>query len=86
MLNKHREQIKFLSVDGEGCQPSEGWQPFIAIEYYGLKIAERKYIFIYMNRFLRTIIAGYGAKKMGGGCLGTIVVFLLIYFALGYCN
>jgi hypothetical protein len=38
-----------------------------------------------MNNFLRTIIAGYGAKKMGGGCLGTIVVFLIIYFALGYC-
>jgi hypothetical protein len=39
-----------------------------------------------MNRFLRTIIAGYGAKKWGGGgCLGTIVVFIIIYYLLGHC-
>lgn len=38
-----------------------------------------------MNGFFKTIIAGYGAKKLGGGCLGTIVVFVLIYYALGYC-
>lgn len=38
-----------------------------------------------MNKFLRTIIAGYGAKKWGGGCLGTIVVFIIIYYALGHC-
>lgn len=39
-----------------------------------------------MNKFLRALIAGYGAKKLGGGCLGTILVFILIYLALGYCN
>jgi len=38
-----------------------------------------------MNNFFRAIIAGYGAKKLGGGCLGTIVVFILIWVALGYC-
>lgn len=38
-----------------------------------------------MNKFFRAIIAGYGAKKLGGGCLGTIVVFLIIYWALGGC-
>jgi hypothetical protein len=40
---------------------------------------------IYMNNFFRAIIAGYGAKKLGGGCLGTIIVFILIWVALGYC-
>lgn len=40
----------------------------------------------YMNGFLRTLIAGYGAKKLGGGCFGTILVFVLIYFLLGQCN
>jgi hypothetical protein len=39
-----------------------------------------------MNNFFRTIIAGYGAKKLGGGCFSTIVIFILIYVALGYCN
>ncbi len=39
-----------------------------------------------MNNIFKTLIAGYGANKLGGGCLGTIVVFVLIYFLLGYCN
>ena len=39
-----------------------------------------------MNNFIRTLIAGYGAKKLGGGCLSTIVVFIIIYWALGTCN
>lgn len=38
-----------------------------------------------MQNWLRALIAGYGAKKMGGGCVGTIIVFLIIYMALGYC-
>jgi hypothetical protein len=39
-----------------------------------------------MPNWLRALIAGYGAKKLGGGCLGTILVFVIIYFALGQCN
>jgi hypothetical protein len=39
-----------------------------------------------MNNFFRTIIAGYGAKKLGAGCMGTIIVFLIIYMLLGQCN
>lgn len=38
-----------------------------------------------MQNWLRALIAGYGAKKLGGGCVGTIIVFLIIYMALGYC-
>ena len=38
-----------------------------------------------MNKLVRGLIAGYGAKKLGGGCLGTIVVFLIIWYALGGC-
>lgn len=38
-----------------------------------------------MNNFFKAIIAGYGAKKLGGGCLSTIVIFVIIYYALGYC-
>ncbi|WP_158799126.1 hypothetical protein [Pedobacter sp. L105] len=39
-----------------------------------------------MNSFFKTIIAGWGAKKLGGGCLSTIVIFVLIYVALGQCS
>lgn len=39
-----------------------------------------------MNNFFRALIAGYGAKKLGGGCLSTILVFIIIYWALGNCN
>jgi hypothetical protein len=39
-----------------------------------------------MNKLIRALIAGWGAKKLGGGCIGTIVVFIIIYYALGTCN
>lgn len=39
-----------------------------------------------MNNFFRTLIAGYGAKKLGGGCFSTILIFIVIYWALGTCN
>lgn len=38
---------------------------------------------INMSNWLRTLLAGYGAYKWGGGCLGTIVVFVLLYWLLG---
>lgn len=38
-----------------------------------------------MNKLIRGLIAGYGAKKLGGGCLSTIIVFLIIWWALGSC-
>lgn len=36
-----------------------------------------------MRDLFRTLIAGWGAKKAGLGCFGTIVVFILIYWLLG---
>jgi hypothetical protein len=39
-----------------------------------------------MNKFFRAIIAAWGAKKLGGGCLSTIVIFVVIYMLLGKCN
>jgi len=39
-----------------------------------------------MNNLFRALIAGYGAKKLGGGCISTILIFILIYWALGTCN
>ncbi|WP_256386733.1 hypothetical protein [Flavobacterium psychrotrophum] len=39
-----------------------------------------------MNNFFRALIAGWGAKKLGGGCIGTIVVFVIIYYLLGQCT
>ncbi len=39
-----------------------------------------------MNRLFKTLIAGYGAKKLGGGCLSTVVIFIIIYALLGQCS
>ena len=39
-----------------------------------------------MNKLVRALIAGWGAKKIGGGCITTIIVFIIIYYALGTCN
>jgi hypothetical protein len=42
--------------------------------------------FLLMNNFFRALIAGYGAKKLGGGCFGTIIVFIIIWMVLGQCD
>jgi hypothetical protein len=39
-----------------------------------------------MNNIFKGLIAGYGASKLGDGCLGTIVVFVIIYALLGQCS
>jgi len=39
-----------------------------------------------MNNFFKALIAGWGASRLGGGCLGTIVVFVIIWWLLGQCG
>ncbi len=40
-----------------------------------------------MNNAFRGLLAGAGAMKWGGGgCIGTIVVFVIIWAILGHCN
>lgn len=34
---------------------------------------------------LRGLLAGVAAWKLGGGCISTIVVFVLAFWLLGYC-
>jgi hypothetical protein len=36
-----------------------------------------------MNGLFKTLIAGYSAKKLGGGCLTTIIIFVIVYWILG---
>ncbi len=36
-----------------------------------------------MSKRRRGLAAGYGAKKLGGGCFTTIIVFLLLWWLLG---
>lgn len=38
-----------------------------------------------MNNVVRTGLAGAAAWKWGGGLISTIVIFLLVFFLLGYC-
>ncbi|WP_192901992.1 hypothetical protein [Mucilaginibacter psychrotolerans] len=39
-----------------------------------------------MNNFFRGLIAAWGAKKLGGGCFSTIIIFIIIWVLLGKCN
>lgn len=39
-----------------------------------------------MSKLLRGIAAGYGAKRLGGGCFSTVVIFLLLWWLLGHFN
>ena len=39
-----------------------------------------------MNNIFRGLLSGYGAMKLGGGCLGTIVVFIAIWLLIGQCS
>jgi hypothetical protein len=36
-----------------------------------------------MSKLLRGLAAGYGAKKLGGGCISTIIIFLILWWLLG---
>jgi len=38
-----------------------------------------------MNNIFRTLIAGYGAKKLGGGCISTVLIFIVLFWLLGQC-
>jgi len=42
--------------------------------------------FIDMNDLIRGLLAGYGAKKLGGGCVSTVVIFLVLWYVLGQCS
>ena len=39
-----------------------------------------------MRKIIRALLAGWGAKKLGGksgcGCLGTIVIFIILWWLL----
>jgi hypothetical protein len=37
-----------------------------------------------MSKILRGLAAGYGAKKLGGGCFSTVIIFLLLWWLLGH--
>jgi hypothetical protein len=39
-----------------------------------------------MSKLLRGVAAGWGAKKLGGGCLSTVLVFVLLWWILGNCG
>lgn len=35
---------------------------------------------------LRGILAGVGAWKLGGGCFSTVLIFIILFWMLGYVN
>ncbi len=39
-----------------------------------------------MNNIFRGLLAGYGAKKLGGGCFSTVLIFIVLWYVLGQCS
>ena len=39
-----------------------------------------------MNNIFKGLLAGYGAKKLGEGCFGTVIVFIILWVVLGQCK
>ncbi|HUR66613.1 MAG TPA: hypothetical protein VMZ03_09695 [Chitinophagaceae bacterium] len=39
-----------------------------------------------MNNFWKTLVAGYAGWKWGGGCFGFIIVFIIVFYFLGYIH
>jgi hypothetical protein len=39
-----------------------------------------------MSKLLRGLAAGYGAKKLGGGCFSTVLIFLILWWLLSSFN
>ncbi|MFA7447865.1 MAG: hypothetical protein WCY77_05470 [Weeksellaceae bacterium] len=40
-----------------------------------------------MEKLIKALLAGWGAKKIGGGrcgCFGVVIVFIILYILLGY--
>jgi hypothetical protein len=37
-----------------------------------------------MRNLFRALLAGWGARKLGGGCLTTIIIFIILYWLLGH--
>lgn len=38
----------------------------------------------HMNKAIKAGIAGFAAWKWGGGVFGTIILFLIVFYLLGY--
>lgn len=53
--------------------------------YHFAKISNFK-THITMNNIFKGLIAGYGASKLGGGCFGTVIVFIIIWVVLERCT
>ena len=37
-----------------------------------------------MSKLLRGLAAGYGAKKLGGGCFSTVIIFIILWYILSH--
>lgn len=67
--------------------PQVQWRPRPSDPYDGMTFPLLStHVGAIMSKLLRGLVAGYGAKKLGGGCFSTVLVFFLLWWLLGYCN
>ena len=83
--NTHDEHMR-IDEEGNEVSPEDQAQQKNDSEGNFINLKGVKHIKINMNNFFRGLIAAWGAKKLGGGCLSTIIIFVVIYSLLGKCN
>ena len=57
----------------------------LRIRILGMYLGELLAKTLHMNNLFRGLLAGGAAYKWGGGCLSTVLIFLLVYWLLGSC-
>jgi hypothetical protein len=62
--------------------PAEN-RTFTSLQLTSCKRRNKKLKANTMNNIFKGLIAGYGANKLGGGCFGTIIIFVIIWWLLG---
>lgn len=76
----------------KGCSHSGHWPLTILDKDQGQAAGGRRGAYLttswnerhtIMNNLLKTGIAGFAAWKLGGGIIGTIIVFLIVFWLLG---
>jgi hypothetical protein len=65
-------RVRFAALHEGGCHFSGVW------------VARSVLTSPSMSKLLRGVAAGWGAKKLGGGCFSTIIVFVLLWYLLGH--
>ena len=72
------DRVLRAAVLPDECEPTRGtFRTFLLLDPGSFTFSRS-----IMNKLFAALGAGYGAKKLGGGCFSTVLIFLLLYWLL----